>query len=119
MCVEKSITKKIREGILIDAPFPTNMLLANVILSKEGFRENVDYLTVQTQVEHQYTEIKYLKSISELDENNQITGEMLKCFILIVPDRYIPKKEEQQNVKTIIKNVDDIDTLYSENKESQ
>lgn len=48
MCVEKSITKKIREGILIDAPFPTNMLLADEILKREGFRPSIDYLNIQT-----------------------------------------------------------------------
>lgn len=47
------------------------------------------------------------------------TGNKLKCFMLIIPDRYIPKKEEQQEGKKIIKNVDDVNTLYSEKEESQ
>ena len=118
MCVEKSITKKIREGILIDAPFPTNMLLADEILKSEGFRPSIDYLTIQTQYEHQYTEVKYQKSIFEMDEEEKNTGNKLKCFMLIVPDRYIPKNEEQQG-KTIIKNVEDVNTLYSEKEESK
>lgn len=119
MCVEKSISKKIREGILIDAPFPTNMLLTDEILKREGFRPSIDYLTIQTQYEHQYTEVKYRKSIFEMDAEEKNTGNKLKCFMLIIPDRYIPKKEEQQEGKKIIKNVDDVNTLYSKKEESQ
>ena len=47
MCVEESVSKEIRKGILIDAPFPQNMLLAEKILQKEGFRTK-DYITIQT-----------------------------------------------------------------------
>lgn len=67
MCTDKNISKKIREGILIDAPFPKNMLLADEILKREGFRPSIDYLNIQTQYEHQYTEVKYRKSIFEMD----------------------------------------------------
>lgn len=116
MCTNKNISKKMREGILIDAPFPTNMLLADEILKREGFRPSIDYLNIQTQYEHQYTEIKYRKSIFEMDAEEKNTGNKLKCFMLIIPDRYIPKKEEQQGV---IRNNEDINTLYSKKEESQ
>lgn len=86
---------------------------------RQGFRPSIDYLNIQTQYEHQYTEVKYRKSIFEMDAEDKNTGNKLKCFMLIIPDRYIPKKEEQQEGKKIIKNVDDVNTLYSEKEESQ
>lgn len=132
MCVEESVSKEIREGILIDAPFPQNMLLADKILQKEGFRTK-DYINIQTQYEEQYSELRYIKSIAEVGANGQYTEDKLKCFVLTVPDRYVPvsikerkpkKQQEQGNDEEeknviIIKDDNDINTLYSEKEESK
>ena len=98
MCMENNISEKLRKGILIDAPFPLNTVMTNTILAKEGFDPEKDYLTVQTQFDNQYSELKYLKSVFELDDSGKKTGEKLRCFILTLPDRYVPKEGENHGM---------------------
>ena len=92
MCEDKRISERIKRGVEIDAPFPQNMTLAYAVLQKEGYSIEMDCLHVSTQCVDQMTRVKYLKTLSVVDEK---TGKTYKSryFEITMPDRYVPVKE--------------------------
>ena len=102
MCVDNGVSKILKEGVVIDARFPLNMELAYEVLIREGYNKKKDFLYITTQYEHQYTELKYNKTATYIDEK---TGEQCqgRYFSLQVPDRYVPsKKDVRADGRTLI-----------------
>lgn len=108
MCVDNGVSKILKEGVVIDARFPLNMELAYEVLIREGYNKKKDFLYITTQYEHQYTELKYNKTATYIDEK---TGEQCqgRYFSLQVPDRYVPSKRDVR--ADVIRTEEDIDKL--------
>ena len=108
MCADNSVSKLLKEGVVIDAKFPLNMELAYELLIREGYNKKQDFLIITKQYENQYTTLKYSKTITYTDEKTggQCTG---RYFSLNVPDRYVPSKKEVRN--DVIRTEEDIDKL--------
>ena len=107
MCVvdSKELTV-LKGGVLIDAPFPRNMELAYEMLIRTGYNKKKDFLYVSTQCESHFSTLSYIKTLKWNDESEEIYGHH---YSLVVPDRYIPSKDTQENV---IRTEDDIDKLF-------
>ena len=92
MCYDCNISERIKKGVEIDAPFPQNMALAYAVLKKEGYSIEMDCLQVRTQCLDQLTRVRYLKTLSVVDEK---TGERYRSryFEITMPDRYVPAGE--------------------------
>ena len=71
MCFDNGVSKILKEGVVIDARFPLNMELAYEVLIREGYNKKKDFLYITTQYEHQYTELKYNKTATYIDEKTQ------------------------------------------------
>ena len=108
MCIDNTVSKRLKEGVVIDARFPLNMELAYEVLIREGYDKKKDFLYITTQHEHQYTELKYNKTATYIDEK---TGEQCqgRYFSLQVPDRYVPSKRDVR--ADVIQTEEDIDKL--------
>lgn len=87
MCKDNRVSERMSKGVLIDAPFPRNMELAHMLLKKEGYREEIDFLEIKSQYRNQLTQVKYNKSTTY--------SEIERHFMIIVPDRYIPISKEK------------------------
>ena len=110
MCVvDNNVSTILREGVVIDAPFPRNMELAYEMLIREGYNKKKDFLYISTQYENQFTKLFNNKTLKWMDEK---TGEEIfgRHFTLVVPDRYIPSQKDTQ--KNVIRTEDDIDNLF-------
>ncbi len=94
MCDEK-ISEQIKEGVEIDAAFPQNTQLAYEVLKKAGYDEKTDCIYFETQHKNQLTTVRYLKTITPIDEK---TGEkyVSRHFAIILPDRYVPASKTPQ-----------------------
>lgn len=103
MC-DKEISERMKEGVEIDASFPENTLIAYKLLVREGYNEKTDCILFSTQHENQLTTVKYLKTITPI---NETTGEKYtsRYYAIILPDRYIPAKETP---KGVIRSAEDI-----------
>lgn len=93
MCVDTRISERIRKGVKIDAPFPQNMVLAELVMQKEcGYSAGKDSINVKTQSVDQVTTVRYVITLNVKDEK---TGKSYKSkrFEITMPDRYVPAKE--------------------------
>ena len=109
MCVvDNEVSTILREGVVIDAPFPRNMELAYEMLIREGYNKKKDFLYIGTQCETHFTKLTYTKTLKWNDkEGKEVYG---RHYSLTVPDRYIPSQKETQ--KNVIRTEDDIDNLF-------
>ncbi len=111
MCKDNRVTTLIKEGIKIDADFPSNMELARLILDKEGYVPGRDYIHLVSQYCDQLTEIRYHKSTKEEDRETNLCF-LAKHFSIVMPDRYVPLPESEID-GNVIRNVEDIKMLYN------
>ena len=73
MCVvDNEVSTILREGVVIDAPFPRNMELAYELLIREKYDKKKDFLYISTQYKNQFTKLSYNKTLKWRDER---TGE--------------------------------------------
>ena len=110
MCQDNRVTTLIKEGIKIDADFPSNMELPRLILDKEGYVPGRDYIHLVSQYCDQLTEIRYLKSTKEEDRETNLCF-LAKHFTIVMPDRYVPLPKAELSEK-VIRSVEDINKLY-------
>ena len=80
MCKDNNVTTTLREGVVIDAPFPRNMELAYEMLIREGYNKKKDFLYISTQYENQFTKLFYNKTLKWMDEKTgeEKTGDFLR-----------------------------------------
>ena len=95
---EEHMSERMEKGVGIDAKFPWNMLLAYLVLLKEGYSVTRDYLHVSSQSNNQLTTVKYLKTVPW--EENQT-----RHFEVRMPDKYVPAKNAPEGV---IRSIEDI-----------
>ncbi len=108
MCKDNNVTTALREGVVIDEPFPRNMELAYEMLIREGYNKKKDFLYISTQCETHFTKLTYIKTLKWNDKKGEeVYG---RHYSLIVPDRYIPSQKDTQ--KNVIRTEDDIDNLF-------
>lgn len=107
MCKDDRVSSAMREGVLIDAPFPQNMDLAFKLLKAEGYDESKDHIHFDTQCEDQFTRVIWSKTSNYRDEK---TGERYssRLFTITAPDKYVPLPEEALQDKILVKSVADI-----------
>ncbi len=90
---DEKISERMRKGVIIDADFPANMVLAEKVIQKEcGYASGIDYIHYDNQCDNQLTTVRYIQTKPLKDEK---TGEWYnaKIFEIISPDRYVPAKE--------------------------
>ena len=111
MCLNNKVSAFLKEGVIIDAPFPRNMELANEILQREEYDTTKDFLYITTQALNQFTKLGCNKCLKWMDDET-LEDCWGRHFTLNVPDRYIPSTEE--TLMIVIRNSEDIDKLYEE-----
>ena len=94
---EESVSKRMKEGVMIDAHPRISTMLAFKVLDKEGYNPRTDRIDYCTEYQDQFTRVKYLKTSREIDEQ---TGKEYLCrhYAMRIPDKYVPVKEAPQGV---------------------
>ena len=90
---DERISERMRKGVIIDAEFPKNMVLAAEVMKKDcAYSEGIDYVDLKKQCVDQLTRVRYIHTKPLKDEK---TGEWYnaKVFEVVSPDRYRPAKE--------------------------
>ncbi len=94
---EECISKRMKEGVEIDAEPEISIMLAFKVLHKEGYNPRTDRIDYCTEYQDQFTRVKYLKTSREIDEE---TGKPYLCrhYMMRMPDKYVPVSETPQGV---------------------
>ena len=102
--VEDKISKRMKEGVMIDAEPEISVMIAFKILHREGYNPRTDRIEYSTDYQDQFTRVKYLKTSREIDEE---TGKeyLSRHYVMSMPDKYVPAKETPQGV---IRSMEDI-----------
>ena len=102
--IEKEISKRMKEGVMIDAHPRISIMLAFKVLDKEGYNPRTDRIDYCTDYQDQFTRVKYLKTSREIDEE---TGKeyLSRHYVMSMPDKYVPAKETPQGV---VRSMEDI-----------
>ena len=94
---EECISKRMKEGVEIDAEPEISIMLAFKVLHKEGYNPRTDKIKYKDQYKDQITRVKYLKTSPQIDKK---TGKEYMCryYLMTIPDQYVPASETPQGV---------------------
>lgn len=102
-----------RKELYIDAPITETMSILRIVLEKAGFREGVDMLEINNQYKDQYTTVRITKTVPYCNlETGKQTGEEMRYFDILLPDRYVPS-HDNKNIKRgkIVRTIEDVKRL--------
>ena len=110
MCVDNTVSKLLKEGVVIDIEVPLSIDLAFDLIKKLGVYDKLeDSVELAPQFFNQYTVIRYLNTRKWYDEERKEWRDQRE-FILQAPNKYVPSSKECTH-ENVIRSEEDIDKL--------